>query len=360
MGKLESKIDAVFADMDRPQHPGAALLVIDHDHVVYRKCYGFADLETQRPITADSSFYLGSISKQFTEMAIMLLAEQGRLSYDDRLPAYFPRFPSWGTEISVRHLLHHTSGLPEYVPPWCLSSCAIPEVTREITGITNEVVLERALHLTRSEFPVGTQYAYSGIGYVLLAMIVAIVSAQSFADFLKVRIFERLGMKHTVAYDPSRPARHKLAHGYWKEKDQFVRWDYPMLTTGDGGLFSTLDDLFLWDQALNTERLVSEAALAQAFTSGTTNDGTSVGYGFGWVTNVFPYLNERYREREQLLALGGDGLRHVAHGGSCVAYNNYIIRLLDTQRTIIVLTNHLGVPGPPIRAHQVAAILFSD
>jgi CubicO group peptidase (beta-lactamase class C family) len=94
---------------------GAALLVIDHHRVVCRKCYGLADLETQRPIAADSSFYLGSISKQFTAMAIMLLAEQGRLSYEDRLPGYFPQFPSWGTEISVRHLLHHTSGLPEYV-----------------------------------------------------------------------------------------------------------------------------------------------------------------------------------------------------------------------------------------------------
>ena len=95
-------------------------------------------------------------------------------------------------------------------------------------------------------------------------------------------------MKNSVAYDASRPARHKLAHGYWKEKDQFERWDYPMLTVGDGGLFSTLDDLFLWDQALNTERLVSKAKLELAFTSGMTNDRTPVGYGFGWHTNVFP------------------------------------------------------------------------
>ncbi len=233
MGKLE-KIDAVFADMDKPQHPGAALLVIDHDQVVYRKCYGLADFETQRPITADSSFYLGSIFKAFTAMAIMLLVEDERLSYDDRLPAFFPQFPSWGTAISVRHLLHHTSGLPEYVPLFSSSQGAF-EWAREINGLTNEAVLERALDLTGPEFPVGTRYAYSGMGYVLLAMIVAIV-----------------------------------------------------------------------------------------------------------------------------LALGGDGLRHVAHGGGCVAYNNYIIRLLDSQRAILVLTNHLGVPGPRIRAHQVAAILFSD
>jgi CubicO group peptidase (beta-lactamase class C family) len=192
------------------------------------------------------------------------------------------------------------------------------------------------------DFPVGAQHTYCGTGYVLLALIVTIVSRLSFADFLKANIFDPLGMKHTLVYDASRPALHKLAQGYVGEKGQCHRWDYPLLTAGDGGLFSTLDDLFLWDQTLNTERLVPKAALEQAFTPGTTHDGTPLGYGFGWFTNVFP------------------GLRHVAHGGSLVAYYNYIIRFLDTQRTIIVLTNHPGAPGPRVRAHQVAEILFSD
>jgi CubicO group peptidase (beta-lactamase class C family) len=139
-----------------------------------------------------------------------------------------------------------------------------------------------------------------------------------------------------------------------------------MLTVGDGGLFSTLDDLFLWDQALNTERLVPKRALEQAFASGKTNDGTPVGYGFGWYTDDSSFLTGA--EREQRLLLGPD-LRYVSHEGGCVAYFNYIIRLLDTQRTILVLTNcgpitpawklHLGgIPSPRIRAHQVAGILF--
>src|SRR3979490_456979 len=109
-------------------------------------------------------------------------------------------------------------------------------------------------------------------------MLWAMVSGQSFADFLKANVFDPLGMKHTVVYDASRPVRHKLAHGYLPENDRFERWDYPMVPAGDGGLFSTLDDLLLWDQALNTERLVPKPALEQAFTSGTTNDGTPVGY----------------------------------------------------------------------------------
>jgi CubicO group peptidase (beta-lactamase class C family) len=135
---LAERVNAVFADMDKPQHPGAALLVIDHGEHLYSKCYGLADLETQRPITADSSFYQASISKQFTAMAIMLLAEQGKLSFEDRLLAYFPQFPSWGAEITLRHMLHHTSGLPGY---------GLLIEPRDMIGVTNEAVLERVMDL---------------------------------------------------------------------------------------------------------------------------------------------------------------------------------------------------------------------
>lgn len=232
MAKRDGRIDSVFADMNIPQHPGAALLVIDHDEIVYSKCYGLADLGTQRPITTDTSFYLASISKQFTAMAIMMLAERGKLSFDDHLPTYFPRFPAWAAAITLRHMLHHTSGLPDYLPFFKGDEF----VARDRNGITNEDVLQRAMNLPGLEFPVGSQFDYRGTSYVLLAMIVAIVSGQSFANFLKANVFNPLGMKNSVAYDASRPARYKVAHGYWKEKDQFERWDYPMLTVGDGGL----------------------------------------------------------------------------------------------------------------------------
>src|SRR5215831_5320171 len=114
MGESDRPIDAVFADVNRTQHPGAALLVLDRGEYLYSRCYGAADLKTERPITADTSFYLASISKQFTAMAIIMLAELGKLSFEDRLLNYLPQFPSWGAEITVRHMLHHTSGLPEY------------------------------------------------------------------------------------------------------------------------------------------------------------------------------------------------------------------------------------------------------
>jgi CubicO group peptidase (beta-lactamase class C family) len=131
---LVEQVDAVFADMDKPQYPGAALLVIDHGERLYGKCYGLADLETERPITTDTSLYLASISKQFTAMAIMMLAKEGKLSFKDRPPAYFPRFPSWGAEITLRHMLHHTSGLPAY--GLFIEPC-------DMMGVTNDAVLER-------------------------------------------------------------------------------------------------------------------------------------------------------------------------------------------------------------------------
>ena len=140
MAKRDDEIDAVFADMNVPRHPGAALLVIDHDEIVYSKCYGLADLETQRPVTTDTSFYLASISKQFTAMAIMMLAERGKLSFDDHLSTYFPRFPAWAAGITLRHMLHHTSGLPDYLPFFKGDEF----VARDMNGITNEDVLQRA------------------------------------------------------------------------------------------------------------------------------------------------------------------------------------------------------------------------
>jgi CubicO group peptidase (beta-lactamase class C family) len=336
------RIDAVFAEMSAPQHPGAALLVADGGEIVYQRGYGLADIETQQPIQSDTSFYLASLSKQFTAMAIMLLAEQGKLRYEDRLVTYFPQFPQWAAGITVRYLLQHTSGMPEYFPLFTPHSDGTPvrEFTHDITNISNHTVLDRVIREAAPDFPVGERYAYCNTGYVLLALIVNAVSGQSFGDFLKANVFDPLGMKHTLVYTAARPIIHKLAQGYIREEDHFERWDYPLLTAGDGGMFSTLDDLFRWDRALNTERLVSKPTLAQAFTSGTTNDGTSIGYGFGWMTQVFA------------------GMRHVAHGGSLVAYNNYMIRFLDSPRTIIVLTNHQYMPGPRVRAHEVAEIVF--
>jgi CubicO group peptidase (beta-lactamase class C family) len=341
---VAQQIDAVFADMDIPSHPGAALMVIEDGAVLYQRGYGLASLEANTPITPHSSFYLASVSKQFTALAVMLLAEQGKLRYDDPLHQYFPKFPAWAAGITIRHLIHHTSGLPEYFPLFSpnIETKSILEWSRDVQSVTSMAVLNRVMQEQALLSPVGEKWEYCNSGYVLLALIVEAAAAQPYAQFMRERIFAPLGMAHTLVYDETHPTPHKLAQGYVEVDGAFQRWQYPLLTAGDGGTFSTLNDLFLWNQALHTEKLVSFAALQQAFTPGTTNDGASTHYAFGWMDNVY------------------EGKRHVAHGGSLGAYNNYIIRFLDAPRTIIVLTNYPGNPGPRIRAHQVADILFTD
>ena len=219
--------------------------------MLHRRGYGLAHLEQKLPIQSDTSFCLASRSKQFTAMAVLMLAEQGLLRLEDRLRLYIPTWPGWGTEITLRHLLQHTSGLPDYIS--LLTSYVhgenIAAFTRDLTGVTNADVLQLMIQLTEPIFKAGEHYSYSNAGYVLLAMIVEQVSGQLFATFLKERIFAPLGMKPTRVYDASRPVVHNLAQGYIWQDDHFEPWDYPLLTAGDGGLFSTIDDLLRWDQA---------------------------------------------------------------------------------------------------------------
>jgi len=342
---IAGKVDTVFADMDKPRNPGAALLVVEGGRRIVTRCYGCADLATGRPITADSSFYLASVSKQFTAMAILLLAAQEKLGLDDHLRNYFPQFPAWGDTITLRHLIHQTSGLPDYFGLFLPDKSAPPSVVagdmvEHMGGLTNAEVLDRTMHVPHPDFPAGSQHAYSNTNYTLLSMIVGLVCGLSFPAFMKAAIFDPLGMANTLVYDASHPSLHNIAHGYVEQAGGFRRWDYPLLTTGDGGMFSTLDDLFLWDQALNNDRLVPHRVLQQFFADGATDDGRSTGYGFGWMTNIFGTA------------------RHVAHGGSLGPYNTCMVRYLDMQRTIVLLTNRIGVPGPRVRVQQVADILF--
>ena len=169
MGKLDGKIDAVFADMAMPRHPGAALLVIDHDEIVCCKCYGLADLETQRPITADSSFYLASISKQFTAMAVMMLAERGKLNVQDPICKYLTDCPTAWQPVSIHHLLTMSSGIPNFTdfPDWLMTRASPATYASTIARFKDKPL----------DFPPGSKYNYSNSGYVLLAYIVEKVAA---------------------------------------------------------------------------------------------------------------------------------------------------------------------------------------
>lgn len=251
-------------------------------------------------------------------MAIMILAERKKLSYDSRLTDFFPGFPAYGKQVTVRHLLNHTSGLIAYedVMP---AGTTVP--------LTDGDVLQLMTQQDHTYFPPGSQFRYSNSGFVILGLIVQMASGMSFPDFLRKNIFEPLDMDHTVLYHRDDHSDPRRAYGYTKKGDAFVRTDQSLTssTRGDGTVYSSVSDLYKWDQALYTRRLVSSKTLEQALTSTAVVNETT-GYGFGWFIE-----NKR-------------GVKMVWHSGNTIGFTARIQRSPDQKFTIIVLTNRNGAP----------------
>jgi CubicO group peptidase (beta-lactamase class C family) len=313
-----AEIDAIFRDFDRPDAPGASVIVISRGKVLFKKSYGLADPEKKTKSSSQTNYRLASCTKQFTAMAIMLLAERKKLSYDSRLTDFFPDFPEYGRDVTVRQLLNHTSGLIAYedVMP---DSATIP--------LTDKDVLRMMSQQDHTYFPPGSQFRYSNSGYVLLGLIVEKASRMSFPDFLRQNIFRPLHMDHTVLYHRDDHTDRRRAYGYSQQGDAFGNTDESLTssTLGDGRVYSSVDDLYKWDQALYTTRLVSAQTLQQAFTPGTTIDETS-GYGFGWFID-----NKRNR-------------KVLWHSGNTSGFTSRIHRIPDLKFSIIVLTNRSNAP----------------
>jgi len=318
-----AQVDALFAGYTG-NVPGASLIVLQEGRVLLKKSYGMANLEEKRPVTPKTNFRLASVTKQFTAACILLLAERGKLSLDDALTKFFPDFPAYGREIKVRHLLNHTSGLPAYED-------LMPDGTQ---AVVDEDVLAILKRTNTPYFPTGSQFRYSNSGYALLALIVEKTSGQPFSSFLRQNIFQPLGMRATHLnlagqYDESRRAYGYSRRGQnWERTDQ-SRTSYVL---GDGGIYSSVEDLRRWDAALYTARLVRDASLEQAMSPtviarplGEDRSATAaeeeIGYGFGWFVG-------KYR-----------GLRVVWHGGSSLGFKTHILRIPEKRLTVVILTN---------------------
>ena len=303
---------------------GTALTVEDGVKI-YDKAFGFANRETGVLLDTNSCFYLGSVSKQFTAMAIMILREQGKLGYDDNLAGYLTGVPSYAENVTIRHLLTHTSGIANYT-----------DFNIKRPGLTNQDVLDFLVKQKHLDFSPGEDFSYSNSGYVLLAMIVEEVSGMRFAEFLEKWIFGPLRMDRSFVYDETTSQIDNRAIGY----DVFgAEDDYELLTYGPGGVFSTTGDLFKWDKALYTEALVKRETLAEAFTAYELADGGLTDYGFGWVIKE------------------DDTGKTVRHAGGQAGYFTWIERRLSEHNTIILLTNNgLGICIKAI-ANAVVCIL---
>ena len=336
-------LDAEIDNLASAGQPGLVVLVVDRGRVAFERSAGVADLRSKRPIRRTTNFRLASVSKPFTAAAVMLLVRDGRLGYDDRLTDIFPGFPDYGRAITVRHLLNHTSGLPDYedlMPP------ADPSLPVETVQIRDGEVLDLLQAQTAGKFAPGTRWAYSNSGYVLLGLVVERASGRRFSAFLKERIFEPLGMAATVAHEPGRDDIAERAYGHtfegggWRETDQSPT----SATLGDGGIYSSVADLLKWDEALRRHALLSEAEMRPALSPAPVTegwrddvDGKPVSYGFGW------YLN------------GWQGRARMWHMGETRGFRTAIMRFTGDDLTVIVLGNRadLDARGLALRAAEL-------
>lgn len=322
-----SAIDQMFREYDRADVPGASVMVIKDGRILFQKAYGSANLEERIPCTTRTNYRLASLTKQFTAMAIMILAGRERLALTNRLTDFFPDFPVYGRQISVRHLLNHTSGLIAYED-------IIPAGTT--VPLKDRDVLRLLKGQDRTYFTPGARYRYSNSGYAMLAMIVEAMSGVSFAEFLRRNIFDPLQMTNTVAYEQGISTVPHRAYGYTQRGNSFTRTDQSLTSSvlGDGGIYSSIADLYKWDQALYATRLVSSGMLAEAFTPGASTDEAGTGYGYGWFVT-----NRR-------------GRRTVWHYGDTIGFRTAIERIPDQRLTVIVLVNR-GEADPTAMARRI-------
>lgn len=314
VGQLADGLDSIFNHFHKRGFNGA-VLITKYDQVIYKGAFGYADLRRKDTLSTQTAFQLASVSKQFTAMAIMMLKEEGRLGYDDSVQQYIPEFPYKG--ISIRQLLTHRSGLSNYT---YFSDELWPD--RKIP-ITNKDVLQlMAAHQPQPYYQPDTRFDYSNTGYFLLASIVEKASGMPFATFMQKHIFEPLEMTNTFTFSDSLTASvKKIATGHSGGRRK-IKPDYLDSVLGDKGVYSTVEDLYKWDQALYTEKLVKKETLEEAFAGSRLKKKKGEDYGFGW----------RIRPLES-----GDTV--VYHAGLWHGYNTYLLRNPKDHSAMIVLSN---------------------
>jgi CubicO group peptidase (beta-lactamase class C family) len=330
----EQSIDEIMLPYASSDSPGAVVLVMQSDSIVFKKVYGLANVEEQTPITTTTNFRLASVTKQFTAMCIMMLAERGQLSYEDSLPKFFPDFPEYGKGITIRHLLTHTSGLVDY-------ESLIPD--SQTVQVLDKDCLELLKKVDTLYFPIGTKYQYSNTGYAFLALIVEKVSGKRFPDFLKENIFDKVGMPTTVAFENGISSVANRAYGYSHKNGQWIRTDQSVTSAvlGDGGIYSNVEEIARWVLALYKHKLISSETQRIAWTEAQLNDGTPVEYGFGW--HIETYRN----------------IKHPHHGGSTMGFRNNILLLPEQKLTVIVLTNR-NDGEPANQAKKIAEVFLPE
>jgi CubicO group peptidase (beta-lactamase class C family) len=332
-----AQVNRIFARWDRPGSPGCAVGVVRDGRLAYRAGFGKADLDYGIPLSDSSVFYLCSVSKQFTAAAIAIAARKGYLSLDDDIHKYLPELPDYGTPITVSELVHHTSGIRDYLGLMPLAGLRYADVLTD-SALLHLLARQRAL-----DFPPGTQWAYSNSGYVLLSFIIRRATGKSLRQFADEVIFQPLGMKGTHFNDaPTEPIANR-AIGYDRVQDDQFAIDYYVNfdKVGDGGLWSSVRDLFLWDQNFYHDRLGGPGFIDELTTPAILPSGKNTEYGFG-------LMIRSYRGRPI-----------VEHAGTFMGYRTEILRFPQDHFSVIVLCN-LGETNPSHLAREVADLYLAD
>jgi CubicO group peptidase (beta-lactamase class C family) len=308
------QLDAEVQKAASDSTPGLAVVIVKDGKVVYRTFRGLAEIDSKTPISDKTPFYIASLSKQFTAMAIMMLEERGKLEYDDKVTKYFPEFTFAG-DMTIRHLLTHTSGMIDH----------LDIVKDEVKGWTNADVVDLIKRENRVLFSPGEKVSYSNSGYVVLSMIVEKVSGQSFSQYLKKNVFDPLGMDKTFVATkgtkiPGRVVGLSSVDGKWSLND------YDAFTTGGGGIYSTLGDMEKWDRSFYEKPLINPETLKLASTANVLNNGKPTAYGFGWLAEF---------------ATKGDlaNVWYVASFGNFKGFQAMHKRISERRFSVIVLSN---------------------
>lgn len=312
--------------------PGYAVIAGKEKKITFEECVGLDNLEKRTPITSKTAFRLASLTKPFTAMAIMILKEKGLLKFDDELEKFFPDFPTYGRQITIRQLLTHTSGMPDHEKPLYkkLKKGEEPTIYDSL-----EVIKEQKEPL----FNPGGRYLYSDMGFVILALIIEKVSGQKYSKFLKKYIFEPLDITNTIVFDETKPNIKNRAYGYRKTKNGWMIYDYDPLNyiVGDEGIYSTVCDLAKWRNAWTSKLLVSNETLKEALTPYQLKSGELGRCGFSWFVNLKKNL--------------------VFQPGSWVGFNNIMLIDYNSQTTVIMLSNTTQFPTEKEKLEAAKKIL---
>jgi CubicO group peptidase (beta-lactamase class C family) len=339
MTSLEQRIDAIFSQWDKPDSPGCILALIQNGEFRYKRGYGMADLERNVPISADSLFDLGSTGKQFTAMIIAILASQGKLNLDDPIRKHLPEMHACTDRVSIRHLVHHTSGIRDYLTLMNLRGMIFENLYSE------ELLFDLITRQTGLNFEPGSEFLYSNSGYFLLGTIAARVTGKHLVELIQEYILTPLGMTHTTTNQDFRPIVRNRALSYeaGKTEGEFINALALSGGTGDGALLSCVDDLFLWDRNFYNNKLnnAQPDLLDQMHTTGRLNTGKSIQYAFGLFIDTYK------------------GQKRVSHGGSWAGYRAEMMRFPEQRATLICISN-LGSTNPTELCEQVADIVLED